>query len=63
MKLTGEKAHWCPDWDFLLVDETMPEYDACTCFGPKDPQSYEIARPSKSTPPVTTCGYYGPPEP
>jgi hypothetical protein len=30
--LTGEKAHWCWDWDGLPVDETTPEWDACTCY-------------------------------
>jgi hypothetical protein len=30
--LTGEKAHWCWDWDGLPVDETTPEIDACTCY-------------------------------
>jgi hypothetical protein len=30
-KLTGEWKHYCPDWDFMAIDETCPEYDACTC--------------------------------
>lgn len=31
--LAGKYAHWCPDWDFLPVDETTPnEFDCCTCF-------------------------------
>ena len=29
--LTGEKCHYCPDWDFLAIDETCPEYEACCC--------------------------------
>lgn len=29
--LTGQRAHWCPDWDFLPVDETTAEISACTC--------------------------------
>lgn len=24
-------AHFCPDWDFMLVAHGMPEMDACTC--------------------------------
>lgn len=28
--LTGEYAHWCPDWDFLPIDETCPEWP-CPC--------------------------------
>jgi hypothetical protein len=30
--LTGEKAHWCMDWDCLPIDETCPEIDCCNCF-------------------------------
>jgi hypothetical protein len=31
-KLTGKKRHWCPDWDFLPIDETTKaEIDCCTC--------------------------------
>lgn len=29
--LTGLKAHWCWDWDFMTVDETCEEYESCTC--------------------------------
>ena len=28
--LSGEKAHWCYDWDFLPIDETTPEWP-CNC--------------------------------
>jgi len=28
--LTGKHAHWCPDWDFLPIDETCPEWP-CPC--------------------------------
>ena len=29
--LTGEKSHWCDDWDGLPMDETCGEYKAGTC--------------------------------
>ena len=29
--LTGRFRHWCAEWDFLTVDETTLEYEACTC--------------------------------
>ena len=29
--LTGPKSHWCPDWDYLPIDETCNEFDYCTC--------------------------------
>ena len=24
--------HWCPDWDFLLIDKGDSEFECCTCF-------------------------------
>jgi hypothetical protein len=31
--LTGERAHWCYDWDGLPVDETCgEEFSCCHCF-------------------------------
>lgn len=35
-KLTGEKKHYCPDWDFMAIDENSPEFEACTCFDPME---------------------------
>jgi len=29
--LVGEKSHWCPDFDYLPIDETCKEIEACTC--------------------------------
>ena len=30
--LSGEKAHWCFDWDDLPIDETLKSYiSVCTC--------------------------------
>ena len=29
--LNGDYAHWCPDWDFDPICDTMPEYEACRC--------------------------------
>jgi hypothetical protein len=23
--------HLCPDWDFLLIDDSDPEFETCTC--------------------------------
>ena len=31
-KLTGKYKHWCPEWDYLPIDETCPEYSSCSCF-------------------------------
>lgn len=30
--LTGRKRHYCPDWDYLPIDETTPTEMAC-CTG------------------------------
>ena len=29
--LTGKHAHWCPDWDYLPIDETTPEWPCVCC--------------------------------
>lgn len=30
--LTGEKAHRCPEWDFMPIDETCHlEFECCSC--------------------------------
>lgn len=31
-KLEGERKHFCPDWDFMAIDETCPEFQTCTCY-------------------------------
>lgn len=31
-KLTGEKKHFCPDWDYLPIDETCDEIAGCSCY-------------------------------
>jgi len=30
--LYGEKKHWCPEWDFLPIDDTCPEFQSCICY-------------------------------
>jgi hypothetical protein len=30
--LEGEKSHYCPEWDFMPIDETCEmEIEICTC--------------------------------
>ena len=36
--LTGEKRHWCADWDGLPVDETTEEFSCCTCWDDDEPE-------------------------
>jgi hypothetical protein len=31
--LSGAYKHYCPEWDFLAIDETCPEFAACLCYG------------------------------
>ena len=32
--LTGKFKHWCPDFDYLPIDETCFEFQFCLCdFG------------------------------
>jgi len=35
--LTGNRAHYCPELDDIPIDETVPEYEDCCCFGYDDP--------------------------
>jgi hypothetical protein len=30
-KLKGKYKHFCPDWDFLAIDETHGEFECCSC--------------------------------
>lgn len=30
-ELKGKKKHYCPDWDYMAIDETCPEFEACCC--------------------------------
>lgn len=30
--LKGEKKHYCPEWDYMAIDETVPEFGVCTCY-------------------------------
>lgn len=30
-KLKGVKKHFCPDWDYMAIDETCPEFESCHC--------------------------------
>jgi hypothetical protein len=30
--LTGKKGHWCPEWDYLPIDDTCQEFEHCLCF-------------------------------
>ncbi len=30
----GKYAHYCYDWDEMLIDENDPEFEACTCGKP-----------------------------
>lgn len=34
--LHGGHAHYCNEWDGLPIDDTMPEFDACTCYNETD---------------------------
>jgi len=29
--MTGNKKHWCPDWGFGAIDDSMPEFKSCQC--------------------------------
>ena len=27
--------HYCPEWDEMFIDDSMPEFAACLCFKPR----------------------------
>jgi hypothetical protein len=29
--LTGKYQHYCPEWDYLPIDDTCMEFEVCTC--------------------------------
>jgi len=31
-----KQAHYCPEWDYLYIDNNCPEFDACLCFRPTE---------------------------
>lgn len=59
-KLKGEKRHFCPDWDFMAIDETCSEFESCTCYPEvevsfpdgkrKVPAHFDASRPERYTP-------------
>lgn len=38
--LTGDRWHWCLDWDMLPIDDTCPEFDNCNCNIPPKRKSH-----------------------
>lgn len=30
-KFLNPSLHFCPDWNNLLIDDSDPEYETCTC--------------------------------
>lgn len=41
--LTGKHGHWCPDWDYLPIDETTPEWP-CPCSASDDWRTAAVHR-------------------
>lgn len=34
--LTGNKRHYCPEFDYLPIDETCSEFEFCSCLFDED---------------------------
>jgi len=41
-RLSGRCKHYCPDWDYMAIDETCPEFDCCTCDFPDKPTMIKV---------------------
>lgn len=39
-KLKGKHKHYCPEWDYMAIDEHDREFDACLCYR-KEPSQHE----------------------
>lgn len=37
--LTGKYAHWCPEFDYLPIDESCFEFEYCLCEFEEDNDS------------------------
>lgn len=44
-RFKGKLAHFCPDWDYMAIDETWPEFESCICDRKKLEQLNEPDRP------------------
>ncbi len=33
--IINKQKHYCPDWDFMEIDNTNPEFECCLCFKKK----------------------------
>lgn len=31
-QLVGENRHYCPEWDYMAIDESCPEFESCICY-------------------------------
>lgn len=40
-KLTGKYRHYCREWDYLEIDETITEFSCCSCY---DEQEFQELR-------------------
>lgn len=30
--MQNKYKHTCPEWDYAVIDNTMPEFEACLCI-------------------------------
>jgi len=43
-KLEGNYAHYCPDWDFLPIDNTCVEFQSCTCTKRPEKEAHTLQK-------------------
>lgn len=47
--LSGLFRHYCPEWDYMSLDETCYEYNACTCFKSRNNRDdWAVGKPVKT---------------
>jgi hypothetical protein len=44
-EMRNKRKHSCPDWDYMVIDEDSPEFDACLCFKEENTIKEEVILP------------------
>ncbi len=42
--LEGNFKHYCPDYDYMAIDENCPEFENCLCYTEEEKRKYDGKR-------------------
>jgi hypothetical protein len=40
-----KRKHSCPEWDYMVIDEDSPEFEACLCFAEPQKEWVGLSEP------------------